>query len=129
MATTGIATRGRRVLIIEDNHATADSLKQLFGIRGYTVRVAYDGRAGVFAAREWPPEVVLCDIGLPGLDGYGVARALRQYPATSKTRLIAVTAYGSDEAQEVSKWGGFERHIVKPVDPELLLELLVAPKL
>jgi CheY-like chemotaxis protein len=116
-----------RVLIIEDNHATADSLQQLFGTRGYTVRVAYDGRAGVFAAREWPPEVVLCDIGLPGLDGYRVARALRQYPATSKARLIAVTSYGSDEAREGGKRVGFERHIVKPVDPELLLQLLSDP--
>jgi CheY-like chemotaxis protein len=116
-----------RVLIIEDNHATADSLQQLFGSRGYTVRVAYDGRAGVFAAREWPPEVVLCDIGLPGLDGYGVARALRQYPATSKARLIAVTAYGSDEARERGKRVGFERHMVKPVDLNVLLQVLDDP--
>jgi CheY-like chemotaxis protein len=116
-----------RVLIIEDNHSTADSLHQLLGTRGYTVRVAYDGRAGVFAAREWPPEVVLCDIGLPGLDGYGVALALRQYPATSNARLIAVTAYGTDEVREGGKRVGFEKHIVKPVDLDVLLQVLGDP--
>jgi two-component system CheB/CheR fusion protein len=113
-----------RVLIIEDNHTTADSLYQLLGTRGYTVRVAYDGRVGVFAAREWPPEVVLCDIGLPGLDGYEVAAVLRDHPATSKARLIAITAYGSDEARRRSQEVGFEQHFVKPVDPAELLELL-----
>jgi CheY-like chemotaxis protein len=70
--------------------------------------------------------VVLCDIGLPGLDGYGVATALRQHPATAQARLIAVTAYDFDTDRQRSQEVGFERHLVKPVDPGVLLELLAA---
>jgi CheY-like chemotaxis protein len=118
------AGTGRRVVIVEDNRATADSLRQLLDMAGYQVRVAYDGPGGVMAAQEWPPEFVLCDIGLPGLDGYSVATALRQHPATARARLIAITAYGSDEAKARSREVGFERHFVKPVDPAVLLGLL-----
>jgi CheY-like chemotaxis protein len=116
-----------RVLVIEDNRATADSLRLLLDLGGHEVRVAYDGLAGVRTAREWPPDVVLCDIGLPGLDGYAVAAALREDAATAQARLIAVTAYGSEEARRRSARVGFERHFVKPVDPGVLLELLGAP--
>jgi CheY-like chemotaxis protein len=116
--------RRLRVLVIEDNRATADTLRVLFDLRGHEVRVAYDGPTGVDAAREWPPDVVLCDIGLPGLDGYGVAAALLDQPATHRPHLIAVTAYGSEEARRRSEQVGFEKHLVKPVDPEVLLELL-----
>ncbi len=113
-----------RVVIVEDNRATADSLRQLLDLFGYEVRVAYTGPEGVQTAEEWPPDYVLCDIGLPGLDGYGVATALRQHPATSKTHLIAITAYGSEEARRHSREVGFERHFIKPVDPAVLLDLL-----
>jgi CheY-like chemotaxis protein len=123
MTASDAATRGR-VVIVEDNRATADSLWLLLDAVGYEVRVAYTGPDGVQVAEEWPPDFVLCDIGLPGLDGYGVAAALRQHPATSKTHLIAITAYGSDEARRHSLEVGFERHFIKPVDPDVLLELL-----
>src|SRR5690242_16825920 len=113
-----------RVLVIEDNRATADSLGRLLDLYGYEVRVAYDGLDGVRVAQDWPPDVVLCDIGLPGLDGYGVATALRQHRATATTRLIAITAYGSDEARMRSREVGFERHFTKPIDPDVLLDLL-----
>jgi CheY-like chemotaxis protein len=113
-----------RSLIIEDNRAVADSLRLFLELHGHDVRVAYTGLEGVRAAREWLPDFVLCDIGLPGLSGFGVATALRQSPATAKARLIAITAYGSDEARERSREVGFERHFVKPVDPEVLLGAL-----
>jgi CheY-like chemotaxis protein len=113
-----------RVVIIEDNHATADSLRFLLEASGYEVKVAYSGPDGVQVAQEWPPEFVLCDIGLPGLDGYGVAAALRQHPPTAKAHLIAVTAYGSEEARQRSLEVGFERHFVKPVDPDVLLDAM-----
>jgi CheY-like chemotaxis protein len=77
-------------------------------------------------AQEWPPEVVLCDLGLPGLDGYGVASALRQHPATAQACLIAVTSYCSAADRRRSHEVGFERHLVKPVDPSVLLEVLAA---
>jgi CheY-like chemotaxis protein len=127
MIVSDLPRRRLRVIVIEDNQATADSMRQLLELRGHEVRVAYDGLAGVRAAREWPPDAVLCDIGLPGLDGYGVAAALRGHPATAQARLIAVTAYGSDDARRRCREVGFERHFVKPVDPSVLLDLLAGP--
>jgi CheY-like chemotaxis protein len=124
MAITDIAARGRRVVIVEDNRAAADSMQQLLTHSGCDVRVAYNGPDGVQVAAEWPPDYVLCDIGLPGLDGYGVAQALRRHPATSKAHLVAISAYGSEEARMRSKEVGFERHFVKPVDLDVLLQAL-----
>src|SRR5262249_456361 len=88
------------------------------------VTVAYSGHDGVQAAEQYQPDVVLCDIGLPGLDGYGVARKLRDNPATATARLIAVTAYGQDEDRRRSHEAGFEQHLVKPVDPDGLESLV-----
>lgn len=123
MAITGIAAK-RRVVVVEDNHAAADTMQRLLTLSGYEVRVAYNGPDGVQVAEEWPPDYVLCDIGLPGLDGYGVAQALRGHPATSRARLIAITAYGANEARTRSQEVGFERHFVKPVDLDMLLQVL-----
>jgi CheY-like chemotaxis protein len=113
-------------VIVEDNQDAADSLQLLLSLHGYEVRVAYTAPEGVRLAPEWPADVVLCDIGLPGLDGYGVATALRRDPATAQARLIAVTGCDSDEARRRSQEVGFERHLVKPVDPDVLLRLLAS---
>jgi CheY-like chemotaxis protein len=91
---------------------------------GHTVWVARTGPDGVREALEREPEVVLCDIGLPGLDGLGVARALRQVPALAATRLIALTGYGSDQTRRLCQEAGFERHFTKPIDPQELADLL-----
>jgi CheY-like chemotaxis protein len=122
-----LSRRRRRVLIVEDNQSAADSLRLLLALHGYEARVAYAGPDGVRLAQEWPAAAVLCDIGLPGLDGYAVTTALRQLPATAQPRLIAVTAYDSDAARRRSREVGFERHLVKPVDPGVLLDPLAAP--
>jgi PAS domain S-box-containing protein len=117
--------RGRlRVLIVEDNRDTADSLRLMLEVYGHEVRVAYTGPDGVRAAAEWRPDVVVCDIGLPGLDGYGVVSALRRNPATAAARVIAVTGYGSEEDQSRSRAVGFDEHLTKPVDPETLISAL-----
>jgi CheY-like chemotaxis protein len=105
MATTELSHPRTRVIIIEDNRDAAAILRLLLDLYGYEMRVAYTGPEGVRLAQQWPPEVVLCDIGLPGLDGYGVATALRQHPATAQARLIAVTAYGSDTDRQRSQAG------------------------
>jgi CheY-like chemotaxis protein len=126
MSTTDLSRRRTRVIVIEDNQDSAEILRLLLDLHGYDVRVAHTGPEGVRLAQAWPPEVVLCDIGLPGLDGYGVAAALRRDPATAQARLIAVTAYGSDMDRQRSQDVGFDRHLVKPVDPGVLLELLAA---
>jgi signal transduction histidine kinase len=113
-----------RLLIIEDNRDAADSLQLFLMLLGHEVRATYTGPEGVAAAREWRPEVVLCDIGLPGLDGYGVARELRGDPATAAVRLIAVSGYASEEDRRRSREAGFDHHLVKPADPDVLLRLL-----
>jgi CheY-like chemotaxis protein len=116
-----------RVLVVEDNRDAAESLRLLLELYGYEVAVAYTGPAGVETAREWRPDAVLCDIGLPGLDGYGVVRALRRDPSTAAARVIAVTGYGSDEDRERSHEAGFDAHLTKPADPAALQELLTTP--
>ena len=92
---------------------------------GYEVAVAYDGQAGVMAARRDRPSVIICDIGLPGMDGYQVARVLRAEPEFESCQLIAVTGYGDDADRGRARDAGFDRHFTKPVDPGALAELMV----
>ncbi len=115
------AHKGLRILVVEDNKDAANTLRVLLEMFGYQVTVAYTGRAGVEAAREGHPDVVLCDIGLPEMDGFAVASALRKNPATAGARLIAVTGYGQEADRRRALEAGFNEHLTKPVDPELLL--------
>ncbi|HJY77945.1 MAG TPA: response regulator [Burkholderiales bacterium] len=122
--------KGGRVLVVEDDHDSALSLRRLLEFCGYTVSVAFSGREGMETAEKISPDVVLCDIGLPDTDGYQLATALRNNPSTARVRLIAVTAYGSEQDRQRSREAGFQLHLVKPVKPEKLLEELdKAPKL
>lgn len=116
--------RPRRVLIVDDNADAADSMAMLLGLDQHEVRVVYDGNTALDAAREFEPEVLLLDIGLPGIDGYAVARQLRAAVESKATLVIAVTGYGQSEDRERSKAAGFDHHLVKPVDPEALRRLL-----
>lgn len=113
-----------RILVVEDNRDAAESLRMLLQLMGHDVKVTFSGPDGVAAASSWNPQAVVCDIGLPGLDGYGVARALRKAPATAQARLIALTGYGSDEDRRRAREAGFDFHLVKPAAPEVLQELL-----
>ncbi len=114
----------RRVLVIEDNIDAAESLRDMLQQAGHRVEVAFDGRVGVEAARSFRPEIVLCDIGLPELDGFGVAREIRADPALSGMRLIAVSGYATPADQRSSLEAGFEHHLAKPVTLERLEEIL-----
>jgi CheY-like chemotaxis protein len=116
----------RRILVVEDQKDAADSLCMLLKLFGHDVAVAYTGPDGVQKAVQLCPDVVVCDIGLPGLNGYGVAQQLRRTPATAKTRLIALTAWGQEEDRRLGKEAGFDHYLVKPADPEQLLKLLVS---
>ena len=88
------------------------------------MRVAYDGPGALVAAQEHRPEVVLLDIGLPGMDGYEVAQHLRQDAAMAGIQLVAVSGYGQESDRRRSQEAGFDQHLVKPVDPGVLLGLL-----
>ena len=122
----GAGRPGLRVLVVEDNHDSAESLRQLLYICGYEVAIAYTGHDGLRAAKRIRPDVVLCDIGLPDSNGFVVASALREDPDTCGARLIAVTAYGQDEDRRRAREAGFDLHLVKPVDPQVLLDKLVS---
>ena len=113
-----------RVLVIDDLKDVADSTQMMLDLLGYETRVAYTGDDGLRAATAWCPDVVLCDIGLPGLTGYDLAKALRQCPDTSHARLIAITGYGFDESRRRARESGFDHHFAKPVDPAALLDVL-----
>lgn len=116
----------RRVLIVEDNRDGAESLRVLLTLLGHQVRVAHTGPDGIQIAQEWQPDIVLCDIGLPGFDGYEVASRLRRHPSTARSRLIAITGYGSEEARRRSEESGFDVHLTKPANPNVLLKFLTA---
>ena len=117
-------TKALRVLVVEDNRDSAETLARLLEISGYQVSVAYTAMEGLETAKRVRPDVVLCDIGLPDSDGFALAEALHENPATASARLIAVTAYGKDSDRERSKRAGFELHLLKPVAPGALLRLL-----
>lgn len=109
--------KARRIVLIEDNADAAESLKLLLELNGHQVIVADDGASGLRATREARPDLVLCDIGLPGeLDGYDVARAIKKDDALESVRLVAVTGYGQEEDTRRAREAGFDQHLVKPVD-------------
>ncbi|MES1211853.1 MAG: ATP-binding protein, partial [Acidobacteriota bacterium] len=113
--------RPRRCLVIEDNLDAAESMALLLQLSGHEVETAFDGAGGLEKARRFRPEIVLCDIGLPnGLDGYGVARALRGDPEMDGAFLIALTGYGQEEDQRLARQAGFDVHLTKPADLEVL---------
>jgi CheY-like chemotaxis protein len=113
-----------RVLVIEDNHDAADSLRQVLELLGCTVVVSYTGPDGIEAAKKFCPDVVVCDIGLPGVDGYGVAKALREDDKTSMVTLIALTGYGQEELRDRAMKVGFDDYLVKPARTPQLLKII-----
>ncbi|RZA33529.1 MAG: response regulator, partial [Lysobacteraceae bacterium] len=112
------------VLLIEDNEDGREMMATMLAAHGFPVATAADGLLGVAAALEACPAAALVDIGLPGIDGYEVARRLRHDPATRGIRLIALTGYGLAEDHRRVMEAGFDQHLVKPVSMEQLIEAL-----
>jgi CheY-like chemotaxis protein len=110
-----------RVLLAEDNADAAEVLRMLLEGFGYRVTVAATGPAAVDAARTERPDALLCDIGLPGMSGYEVARTLRADPTFANMLMIAITGYGAPEDRQEASAAGFDLHFAKPMDPMLLL--------
>jgi PAS domain S-box-containing protein len=123
-ATSGSPGPRRRVLIIEDKADAAASLRDRLEIDGHEVAVAADGSEGLARASTMRPDVVLCDIGLPGLDGYGVARAMRADAALGRTLLVALTGYALPTDRDRALEAGFDGHLAKPPDQEMLNAVL-----
>jgi PAS domain S-box-containing protein len=113
-----------RVLVVDDNRDAADTLAILLQMQGAEVRAAHDGREAVEAAEVFHPDAVILDIGMPRLNGYDAARRIRQLPGGSDVVLIAATGWGQDGDKQLAREAGFDHHLVKPVDPAALLQLL-----
>lgn len=118
-----VAGRVRRVLVVEDGKDAADSLAQLVALFGHTVDVARDGPTALAKARESRPDVIICDIGLPGMSGYDVARALRA-ELPEGLQLVAMSGYAQPEDLKRAADAGFDRHLAKPADPDEIRRLL-----
>jgi PAS domain S-box-containing protein len=113
---TDLSRKPLRILLVEDNPDVAATQRDLLLLLGDTVRLAATGPEALAVAREFRPEVVLCDLGLPGMDGYEVVAALRRDPATASAHLIALSGYGQEEDLRRSREAGFDLHLTKPLD-------------
>jgi PAS domain S-box-containing protein len=114
----------RRILVVDDNRDAVDALAMMLRLGGNDVEIAYEGMAALVTAQSFAPDAVVLDIGLPGIDGYEVARRLRVRPETAKALIVAVTGYGQKEDRERSRAAGFDHHLVKPIESDALLTLL-----
>jgi CheY-like chemotaxis protein len=114
----------RRILVVDDNRDAADSLQMLLQLIGHDVRVAYDGVQALDAFTAYRPGIVFLDIGLPKMNGYEVARTIRDQHPGREEMLVALTGWGQEEDQQRAAEAGFDHHIVKPVAYEQLTELL-----
>jgi CheY-like chemotaxis protein len=115
---------GLRVLVADDNKDAADSLERILSFYGYEVKVAYDGASAMEAGRAFTPHFAILDIGMPGANGYDVAREMRARLGRDVT-LVALTGWGQEADRRRSMEAGFDYHLTKPVDPQDLNDLLV----
>ena len=123
---SGAAIR-RRILVVDDNRDSAMSLEMLLKLMGNDTQTAHDGLAAVDAAEQFRPDVILLDIGLPELNGYDVCRRIREQPWSHNIEIVALTGWGQEEDRRRSKEAGFDHHLVKPLDLDVLKKLLATP--
>jgi CheY-like chemotaxis protein len=114
----------RKILVVDDSEDAATMLFDLLAMWGHQAKIALDGPSAIQTAHEWKPEIVLLDIGLPGMSGHAVARHLRQDSELNQITLVALTGYGQAQDRLDSAEAGFDHHLVKPVDLKQLEELL-----
>src|SRR5438874_11121066 len=124
--TTPPAVPQQRILVVDDNRDAADSLGMLLRLQGADVQVVDNGPAALEALTTYGPSVVLLDIGMPGMDGYELARRMRQQQGGEDVTLIALTGWGQEQARRLSKEAGIDYHLIKPVNWESLVSLLAS---
>jgi CheY-like chemotaxis protein len=116
-----------KVLVVDDNVDAAESLAMLLRAQGHDARVAADGPAALALAEADPPAVAFLDLGMPGMDGFELARRFRSHPALAGVRLVALTGWGQEEDRRRTKAAGFEQHMVKPADLDAVRRLFAGP--
>ncbi len=117
---------GLRVLIVDDNRDSADSLAMVLQLLGHDTSTAYDGFEGIAMAQAFAPQAILMDIGLPKLNGYEACRRIRALPETQRPVIVAITGWGQEADRQRSQEAGFDHHMVKPIDISPLVEILGA---
>jgi signal transduction histidine kinase len=127
VVTETIDRQRRRILVVDDYPLAAEALMKMLQLAGHDVRIAQDGPSAMEEVRCRRPEIVLLDIGLPGMDGYEVAQSIRRLPGMDELVLIALSGYAQDEDRRRSREAGFNYHLTKPVDPDALGQLISAP--
>ena len=121
---SGETASKRRLLVVDDNRDAAESMSMLLEMWGHEVAFAYDGPSALQTAERLQPQAVFLDIGLPGMDGYEVAARLRALPQAREAVLIAITGYGQEDDRLRSRRAGIDHHLVKPVAPDALRNLI-----
>jgi CheY-like chemotaxis protein len=116
--------RSKRILVVDDSLVQAKSLSMLLELMGHEVRLAHDGPSALQISTEFRPDVALIDVGLPGMSGFEVARRIREQPELRHMMLIAQTGWGREEDREESHEAGFDHHLAKPIDHQLLEKIL-----
>ena len=122
-AAAGVDGRRMKVLVVDDNHDAADSLAALLEIDGFDVHAVYDGAAAIAAVTQSQPDMIILDLGMPGMDGYETARAIRQRPGAEGILLLALTGWGQSDARRRTLEAGFDHHLVKPVELDQIIRL------
>lgn len=122
-----VTSEPKRVLLADDNRDGADTMAAFLELLGFEVRLARDGLSAVQEACRQLPDVVILDLGMPGLDGWEVCRSIRSMPGGSSIRIVALSGWGSEEARRKSQEAGFDAHWTKPADASSLLSILRAP--
>jgi CheY-like chemotaxis protein/two-component sensor histidine kinase len=122
--TSGTVDHSRRLLVVDDNIDAAESMAIVLRMEGFEVRTAHDGESAIAMATEYQPHVILLDLGMPKMNGYDVARRVRREPWGQQVVLVACTGWGQPEDRRRSKAAGFDHHLVKPVSPESVIDLV-----
>lgn len=119
-----VTTMGLKILVIEDNDDIADTLADLLRAHGHDVRVAHDGAQGLELVQAAQPNVVLCDLGLPGMDGFELCRSVRGLALAAQPVMVALTGWSRDDDRRRTSEAGFDHHLVKPVSSQKLVTVL-----
>jgi len=115
---------GYKILVVDDNVDAAFTLQMLLKLKGYKTDIRHSGQEAIIAAEKLQPDVILLDISMPGMNGYDACRLIRELPLEKRITIVALTGFGKEEDKLLSREAGFDAHLVKPVDIQILIDTL-----